>query len=172
MLIRNRKATAVNCIFKKVTTDKKQYLELLLLADEQENMVDRYLGRGAMWVLEHNGAAKAVCVVTDEGQGILEIKNLAVVPACQRQGYGKAMIEFIAVKYAGYKILRAGTGDSPLTIPFYRSCGFKEVGRIADFFINNYDHPIIEAGVLLKDMVVMERDNVAEKLADMGSYLQ
>lgn len=31
---------------RKVESDKKRYLNLLLLADEQEDMVDRYLERG------------------------------------------------------------------------------------------------------------------------------
>ena len=62
---------------RKVETDKKEYLPLLLLADEQEDMIDRYLERGDLYVLEDDGA-RAVCVVTDEGEGILEIKNLAV----------------------------------------------------------------------------------------------
>ena len=30
---------------RKVEKDKKQYLDLLLLADEQEDMIDRYLDR-------------------------------------------------------------------------------------------------------------------------------
>lgn len=34
---------------KKVISDKKEFLELLLLADEQESMVDRYLERGDMF---------------------------------------------------------------------------------------------------------------------------
>ena len=51
---------------KRVETDKKRYLDLLLLADEQEDMVDRYLERGTMYVLE-DGGVKAECVVTDEG---------------------------------------------------------------------------------------------------------
>lgn len=51
---------------KKIETDKKQYLDLLLLADEQEDMIDRYLERGTMYVLE-DGGVKAECVVTDEG---------------------------------------------------------------------------------------------------------
>lgn len=50
---------------KKVETGKKQYLDLLLLADEQEDMIDRYLERGTMYVLEDDGV-KAECVVTDE----------------------------------------------------------------------------------------------------------
>ena len=31
-----------------IPTDKKQYLSLLLLADEQESMIDRYLERGEL----------------------------------------------------------------------------------------------------------------------------
>ncbi|NPD82253.1 GNAT family N-acetyltransferase [Prevotella sp. PINT] len=143
-------------IFRPICDNKKKYMELLLLADEQESMIDRYLDRGDMWVLEDNGL-KAACVVTDEGNGTLEIKNLAVVPEQQRHGYGKRMIEFIAKQYNSHKLLRVGTGDSPLTMPFYLSCGFTETYRIKDFFTDNYNHTIIEAGVVLKDMVVFER---------------
>ena len=35
-----------------VTENKKEYLDLLLLADEQENMVDRYLDNGRMYILD------------------------------------------------------------------------------------------------------------------------
>lgn len=60
---------------KKVISDKKEFLELLLLADEQESMVDRYLERGDMFVLYDNGL-KAACVVTREGEGIYETRIL------------------------------------------------------------------------------------------------
>ena len=68
-----------------IKENKKQYLELLLLADEQENMIDRYLEKGTMYVLDDNGI-KCECVVTDEGNGILELKNIAAVPAYQKKG--------------------------------------------------------------------------------------
>ena len=35
----------------KIETNKKKYLDLLLLADEQESMIDRYLERGDMFVM-------------------------------------------------------------------------------------------------------------------------
>ena len=38
-----------------VKENKKQYLDLLLLADEQEDMIDRYLDNGKMYVLDDNG---------------------------------------------------------------------------------------------------------------------
>ena len=140
-----------------VTENKKQHLDLLLLADEQEDMIDRYLDRGRMYVLEDNGV-KAECVVTDEGSGILEIKNIATAPEHQGKGYGKALIDFIVEEYRGqYTVLQLGTGDSPLTVPFYEKCGFVRSHSIPNFFTDNYDHPIFEAGVQLVDMVYLQR---------------
>lgn len=140
-----------------ITENKKEYLDLLLLADKQENMIDRYLEKGKMYVLYDNGV-KCECVITDEGNGILEIKNIATVPECQGKGYAKALIKFLAKQYRGqYSVLQVGTGDSPLTIPFYEKCGFVRSHSIPNFFIENYDHPIIECGVQLVDMVYLQK---------------
>ena len=46
---------------REVNKNKKQFISLLLLADEQESMVDRYLEKGTMYVLEDNDV-KAECV--------------------------------------------------------------------------------------------------------------
>ena len=141
----------------KISEDKKRYLSLLLLADEQEDMIDRYLPRGEMYALE-DGGVKAVCVVTDAGDGVLELKNLAVEPAAQRKGYGKALIAFLLREYrTQYAVLQVGTGDSPLTIPFYEACGFTRSHVIRNFFPDNYDHPIFEGGVQLVDMVYLKQ---------------
>ena len=141
----------------KVTGNKKEYLDLLLLADEQEDMIDRYLDKGTMYVLEDNGV-KCECVVTDEGNGILEIKNIATAPEAQRKGYAKRMIEFLVEKYTGqYSVLQVGTGDSPLTIPFYEKCGFVRSHVLKNFFTDNYDHPIFECGIQLVDMVYLQK---------------
>lgn len=140
-----------------VTENKKEYLDLLLLADEQEDMVDRYINCGRMFVLDDNGI-KCECVITDEGNSILEIKNIATVPEYQGKGYAKDMIDFIIRTFREqYSILQAGTGDSPMTIPFYEKCGFVRSHIIPNFFIDNYDHPIYECGVQLVDMVYMRR---------------
>ena len=143
---------------RRVETNKKQYLALLLLADEQEDMIDRYLERGSMYVLEDDGV-KAECVVTDEGGGVLELKNIAVEPDFQGKGYGKALVDFLIRTYAGqYMLLQVGTGDSPSTIPFYESCGFRRHHLVKKFFTDHYDHPIYECGVQLVDMVYLQRE--------------
>lgn len=159
-----------------VGNHREQYRDLLLLADEQWDMVELYLHRGEMFAAYAEddpcfkigsapmpNRALGCMIVTDEGideRGlhIAEVKSLAVDPTHQRSGIGRALLEF-AARHATreYDILRVGTGDSPLTVPFYEACGFTRSHVLPNFFIENYDHPIVEAGVQLKDMVILER---------------
>lgn len=141
-----------------VKDNKKRYLSLLLLGDEQEDMIDRYLERGTMYALEESGSVRAVCVVTDEGDGALELKNLAVAPEYQRRGYGRRMVDFLCGAFGSrYARLLVGTGDSPLTIPFYEACGFRRSHAVPNFFTDHYDHPIFEGGRQLVDMIYLTR---------------
>ena len=140
-----------------IRENKKQYLDLLLLADEQEDMIDRYLERGRMFAL-FDDDLKTVCVVTDEGDGLCELKNIATYEHAQRKGYGKRMVEHVLNEYrATHDYIDVGTGDSPLTVPFYEACGFTLHHRIKNFFTDNYDHPIFECGKQLVDMVVLRQ---------------
>ena len=139
-----------------VKENKKKYLDLLLLADEEEKMIDKYLDRGVMYLMEKDGKAVSECVVTDEGEGVLEIKNLATAPEYQGRGYGKALISFLIEKYRGsYTLLQVGTGDSPKTVSFYEKCGFTYSHTVPNFFLDNYSRPIYEDGVRLVDMIYL-----------------
>lgn len=139
----------------KVASNKKEYMDLLLLADEQENMVNKYLEKGDMFLLIDEGV-KAQCIVTNEGSGVYELKNIATIPRFQNKGYGKMLINYILNYYKDCNVMYVGTGDSTLTIPFYKKCGFKESHRVKNFFVDNYDHPIFENGKQLIDMVYLK----------------
>ena len=139
----------------KVTENKKDYLSLLLLADESESMIDEYLKRGDMFILE-DGGVKAECVVTKESDDIYELKNIAVSPDCQRKGYGKCLVEFLLSYYTDCRVMLVGTGDCNSILSFYRSCGFTQSHRIKNFFTDNYDHPMFEDGEQLIDMVYLK----------------
>ncbi len=146
-------------MIKQIIENKKQFLDLLLLADEQESMIDTYLERGVMFALYEEEAIRATCVVVDQGKGIIEIKNIATVPSSQKKGYGKKLINYLENYYSkSHTRIIVGTGDSPLTVPFYEKCGFEQTHRVKNFFIDNYDHPIIEEGKQLVDMVYFEKD--------------
>jgi len=143
--------------FYELTGNKKQYLDLLLLADEQEDMIDRYLDKSRVYVLDDDGV-KAQAAVIELNEKQLEVKNLATDPNFQGRGYGKKMLEYVASLYAGSgKELLVGTGDSPLTVPFYEKCGFVRSHLLENFFIDNYDHPIIEEGIQLIHMVYLKK---------------
>ena len=140
-----------------VKKNKKQYLDLLLLADEQESMIDRYLEHGDLFVLD-DGGVQGECVVTKEDEGVYELKNIAVRPEAQRKGYGRALIAFVWDNYPDCRTLLVGTGDVPSALNFYQQCGFVESHRLKNFFTDNYDHPMIEDGVQLVDMVYLKRE--------------
>lgn len=143
---------------KLITENKRSFLDLLFLADEQENMIDKYLERGETFVL-YDGDLKSICVITKKDDYIFELKNLATYEKYQRQGYASSLIKYIFDFYKDKcRTMFVGTGDSPLTIPFYLHCGFKVSHRVKNFFIENYDHPIFENGIQLIDMVYLRKD--------------
>ena len=78
----------------KVIKNKKQFLDLLLLADEQENMIDKYLASGDLFAL-YDDDLKSICVVVSIDSETCELKNIATYEKYQSKGYGKALINFI-----------------------------------------------------------------------------
>lgn len=142
---------------RKITGNKKSHIDLLLLADESEDMIDRYLERGEMFVLDDNGI-KAECVITKEDDCVYELKSIAVLPIYQRKGYGKNLLDFLITYYSDCNVLFVGTGDCPSALSFYHNCGFTESHRAKNFFIDNYDHPMFEDGIQLVDMIYLKRE--------------
>ena len=143
---------------KMVNEDKKQFLDLLLLADEQESMIDKYLERGELFTL-YDKELKSICVVTGESSDTCELKNIATYEKWHGKGYGSKLIQYISTFYKDrYKYMIVGTGDIPSIIQFYESNGFSLSHRIQNFFIDNYDHPMYEEGVQLVDMVYLQKE--------------
>jgi GNAT superfamily N-acetyltransferase len=142
----------------KIKENKKQFLDLLLLADEQENMIDKYLLRGDLFAL-YDGDLKTVCVVVSINNETCELKNIATYKKYQGKGYGRALINFISDFYKNnYKTMLVGTGETPTILAFYRSCGFEESYRVKNFFTDNYDHPMFAEGIQLVDMIYLKKD--------------
>ncbi|MFW5759328.1 MAG: GNAT family N-acetyltransferase [Bacteroidota bacterium] len=140
-----------------ITSNKKQFLDLLLLGDESEKMIDRYLEKGEMFAL-YDDDLKTVSVVVPIDKETCELKNIATYEKYQGMGYGKAMVKYISDFYQNdYTTMLVGTGDVPATLSFYTKCGFEISHRIKNFFTDNYDHPIVEDGIQLIDMVYLKK---------------
>jgi len=141
----------------KITHNKKQYLDLLLLADEQEDMIDKYLENGDMFAL-FDDDLKTICVVVAIDSETCELKNIATYPKYQGKGYAKALIKFISDFYKDkYKTMLVGTGEVPSILSFYESCGFEKSHCIKNFFTDNYNHIMFEEGIQLIDMVYLKK---------------
>ena len=118
----------------KITHNKKQYLDLLLLADEQEDMIDKYLDSGEMSAL-FDDDLKTVCVVVAIDKETCELKNIATYEKYQGKGYARALIKFVSDYYKDYyKTMLVGTGETPAILSFYESCGFEKSHYIKNFF--------------------------------------
>jgi GNAT superfamily N-acetyltransferase len=142
----------------KITENKKKFLDLLLLADEQENMIDKYLPGGDLFAL-FDDDLKSVCVVMPINRETCELKNIATYEKYQGKGYGRALINYISDYYkSDYKTMLVGTGETPGILSFYESCGFEKSYRVKDFFTDNYDHPIFEGEIQLIDMIYLKKD--------------
>lgn len=141
----------------KVTSNKKQFLDLLLMADEQEEMIDKYLPDGDLFAL-YDDDLKSVCVVVPVNSETCELKNIATYQQYQGKGYGKALIQFISNYYKNdFKTMVVGTGDIPSILSFYENCGFENSHWVKNFFTDNYDHLMFEDGIQLVDMVYLKK---------------
>lgn len=149
----------MNYAITEVITDKKDYLDLLLLADESEDMIERYLEEGWLFVLDDDGV-KCEAVVLALNSEECELKNIATYPEHQNKGYGEAMIDHLSKLYlnGAFKTMYVGTGDAPKILRFYERCGFRISHRDENFFLDNYDHPMFEDGIQLRDMVYLRKD--------------
>lgn len=143
---------------KRINENKKQFLDLLLLADEQENMIDKYLPKGDLFALFDNDL-KSVCVVVPIDGQTCELKNIATYEKYQGKGYGRTLINYISNFYKkSYKTMLVGTGETPGILAFYKSCGFEQSHRIKNFFTDNYDHPMFDGDMQLVDMVYLKKN--------------
>ncbi len=143
----------------KINDNKKQFLDLLLLADESENMIDKYLSGGDLFAL-YDDDLRSVCVVVPIDNETCELKNIATYEKYHGKGYGKALINHISDYYKNrYKTMLVGTGEVPWILSFYERCGFDEEShRVKNFFTDNYEHLMFDGDIQLIDMVYFRKE--------------
>ena len=112
-----------------IKSNKKRSLQLLLIGDESETMIDRYLQKGNLYVGISNDISIAVCVTLIIDNTTVEIKNLAVRPDFHRCGFGRLMLKHVECENPDKSII-LGTGETPSTLRFYEKCGFVATGEM------------------------------------------
>ncbi len=130
--------------------------DLLLLADENPQLVDAYLPVCQAYLLVVDEQVCGVYLLRVDGQ-IGEIMNIAVEPACQGRGFGKALLRH-AVEVArqqGLQRLIIKTGNFGIRqFALYQQQGFDLVAVNYNYFLDAYPEPIWENGIQCKHQLV------------------
>lgn len=145
--------------------------QLLLLADESIHAIDKYIHQCKLYLKKSNDNTVGVCAIHEMDASTIEIKNLAVLEEFRNGGVGSLCIQKIDAIYPDKGIL-VGTGDGSLeAIRFYKKNGFKQHAIRKDFFLNNYNEPILENGIQLKDQIVLIRNKQTTNLTGTTTVL-
>ena len=142
---------------RRISAGRDAYMPLLLEADPSRSMIEAYLESGELYALQKNGQTVGVAVVVRREDGDFELKNLAVAPDARGKGNGSMLLRHL-IKLLTSRAGRLWVGTSPANIPFYERFGFRRAGTAKNFFIDNYDEPIVEDGQVLTDMILLSRE--------------
>ena len=147
-----------NIVIKKEKENKEQYMRLLLEADPEKEIVEKYLKDEELFVLTYKEEVACVAVVTKVNETICELKNIAIAEKYRGQGYGKKMIKYLFDNYKQkYDKMIVGTTEN--NIPFYVKAGFdKYYKTIKNFFVDNYKDEIIDGDLHCIDMYYYSKD--------------
>jgi N-acetylglutamate synthase-like GNAT family acetyltransferase len=142
---------------KEIKSNKKDYLSILLLADPCEEMIDLYLDKGDMYVLDDENKTICEAVVIKISNTECELKNIATDEEYQMKGYAKKLVDYLFNVYKNeYKVMFVGTTST--AIPFYNKLGFNYSHTVDNFFTDNYPEAIFEGDVQCVDMIYLKKD--------------
>jgi aminoglycoside 6'-N-acetyltransferase I len=146
--------------FEKLKKGEPYPYDLLLLADETVEAINRYLFDSTIYLVKtEDDFVGAFCLYKID-ENTIELKNIAVSEHFQGNGLGSEILNFIKEECRkNFKTLLVGTADCGFRqIHFYEMNGFEKYAVRKDFFVENYDLPIFENGIQLKDMIVLKFD--------------
>ncbi|MDG3061850.1 GNAT family N-acetyltransferase [Lacticaseibacillus casei] len=136
-----------------------QYLDLLLVGDEDPAMLSRYLSTGTLFAALDDQVPVGVAMVVPVDEQTVELKNLAVASARRRQGIASGLLRHVGLVYATqqYQEILVGTGDVDFdNLRFYMRRGFR-LDSIRKHFFDQYSQPVYADGLKLQDMLVLRR---------------
>ena len=139
---------------KKILSNKRDYLDLLLLADPSEETINKYLDKSEMFVLSVNGIAVSEVVITKLTETTCEIKNLATAIEYQRQGFAKQLLQHIFQNYkTEFTTMLVGTTNSL----FFEKFGFQYSHTVDNYFTKNYPKQIAQS-IKYNDLMYLKKD--------------
>ena len=134
---------------------------LLLLADEEEDAIRKYIYNSFVYTLCYKPQKDpiAVIAISRANESEIEIKNIGVLESFRNNGIGSLLINYVKeIAYKeNYTEIIVGTADNGINqTRFYERNGFVKYAVKKNYIIDNYSRPIVDDGVLLKDMVMLK----------------
>ena len=148
-------------MIRQLQKDEEIPYNLLLLADETIEAINRYINDSEIFIFEKDNETIAIYVLQKISYDTIEIKNIAVDTKHQGQGIGKLLLRdaISRAKAKRFKTIVIGTGDAaPKQLYLYQKEGFEIFDIKKRFFLDNYPNPIYENGAQLKDMVMLKKE--------------
>lgn len=133
---------------------------LLLEADPSEEIIRGYINRAYKFVAQLNDIPVGILLLLDTHPNTVEIVNIAVSKDFRNQGIGSTLLGFSTewAKGKKYKVIEIGTGSTSFEqLYLYQKFGFRPFSIDHDFFVKNYNQPIIENNLVLKDMIRLQQ---------------
>lgn len=138
----------------------KAPIELLLEADPSVEKIKAYLPNSRCFVAMLRGKPVGAYVVQPIAPEVYELMNIAVAPEYQQKGIGSRLLKHAVatVHDIGARRLELGTGTFGYQLAWYQREEFRVFAVEKDFFLVNYEEPIYEDGIQLKDMLRLAVD--------------
>ena len=157
-LEKNLKKELENLQIKKVQNNKENYMELLLEADPDENVVNKYIQTGDLYVIKSEEKVLAEIVITKVDEETCELKNIATLAEARGKGLAGILIEYVFNEYKSkYKRMIVGTTEN--MIPFYVLNGFNKYYKtVKNFFVDNYSEEVWDGDLQCIDMYYYSKD--------------
>ncbi|WP_411346178.1 GNAT family N-acetyltransferase [Paenibacillus sp. WLX1005] len=133
-------------------------ISLLLLADPDESMLQRYMNYCRWWMAEYDGIPVGACGALQRGSEEWEIMNIAVLPDYAGQGIGSDLLRHVleSLERAGGNLITVCTGNSSIgPLALYQKHGFRITDVETDYFVRHYGEPIIENGITCRDRITL-----------------
>lgn len=145
-------------VIRKEKENTEKYINILLGADPNEDLIRQYLKDGEVFVLTYKENVACVAVITKIDNETIELKNIVTKEEYRGQGLGKKMLKYLADNYKSkYNKMLVGTSEN--NIPFYVKQGFDKYEKtIKNFFIDNYKEEIWDGNLQCIDMYYYSKD--------------
>jgi N-acetylglutamate synthase-like GNAT family acetyltransferase len=151
---------AADIIIRQIPDGQPLPMELLLMADPDEEVLKSYIDFCIVLIAENKGNTIGVLAMSPETREKAEIRNIAVAIAHRGKGVARKLLKEATDRATrlGYSILQVCTGNSGIRqLKVYQQFGFELTDVRWNYFTKHYNTPIIEDGIICRHQMVLSR---------------